>query len=136
MPRTYVVFYREPKGEVPVLEWLAKLRKTNQRAYASCVAAVEHLATSGHELRRPLADLLRDGIYELRIRKGRVHYRILYFFHGRDLAILGMQSPRRMLYPMSKSTGACGVNEHLNRIRKATAIRNRSASSWQRPKMH
>ena len=89
MPRTSVVFYREPTGEVPVLEWLARLRKTNQRAYESCVAAVERLAASGHELRRPLADLLRDGIYELRVRKGRVHYRLLYFFHERDLAILG-----------------------------------------------
>ena len=33
--------------------------------------------------------MLRDGIHELRIRKGRVNYRILYFFHGRNLAILG-----------------------------------------------
>ncbi len=44
---------------------------------------------SGHELRRPLADFLRDGIHELRVRKGRVNYRILYFFHGRNLPILG-----------------------------------------------
>ena len=89
MPRTSVVFYRELDGEVPVLTWLAKLRKKDQRAYAICVAAVERLAALGHELRRPLADLLRDGIYELRIRKGRVNYRILYFFHGQGLAILG-----------------------------------------------
>ena len=89
MPRTSVVFYREPAGEVPVLEWLTTLRKTNQRAYETCVAAVERLAVFGHELRRPLADLLRDGIYELRVRKGRVNYRILYFFHGRGVAILG-----------------------------------------------
>ena len=74
---------------MPVLDWLAKLRKTNQRAYETCVAAVERLAVFGHKLRRPLADLLTDGIYELRIRKGRVNYRILYFFHGRELAILG-----------------------------------------------
>ena len=74
---------------MPVLEWLVKLRKTNPRAYASCAAAVERLAMLGHELRRPMADLLREGIYELRIRKGRVNYRILYFFHGRDLAALG-----------------------------------------------
>jgi hypothetical protein len=66
-----------------------RLRKTNQPAYETCVAAIERLAVFGHELRRPLADLLRQGIYELRIRKGRVNYRILYFFHGRGLAILG-----------------------------------------------
>ena len=53
------------------------------------VAAIARLAEFGHELRRPLADILRDGIYELRIRKGRVNIRILYFFHGRGLAILG-----------------------------------------------
>jgi len=52
------------------------------------VAAIGRLAQFGHELRRPLADFLRDGIHELRMRKGRVNYRILYFFHGRDLVVL------------------------------------------------
>ena len=42
----------------------------------------------GHELRRPLADFLRDGIYELRASHRRVQYRILYFFHGRNIAII------------------------------------------------
>ena len=42
----------------------------------------------GHELRRPAADMLRDGIYELRAKKGHVQYRLLYFFHGRNIAIL------------------------------------------------
>ena len=30
----------------------------------------------------------RDGIHELRVRRARVNYRILYFFHGRDPAVL------------------------------------------------
>ena len=89
MPKTIVVFYREKTDDVPVLEWLKELRHSDRRAYESCVAAITRLAESGHELRRPLADILREGIYELRIRKGRVNYRILYFFHGRNLAILG-----------------------------------------------
>lgn len=42
----------------------------------------------GHELRRPEADFLRDGIYELRSHFGTVNYRVLYFFHGRNVAIL------------------------------------------------
>src|ERR1022692_1340775 len=70
MPRTNVVFYQEKSGEAPVLEWLGELRRTNRRAYETCVASVERLAIFGHELRRPLSDLLRDGIHELRIRKG------------------------------------------------------------------
>jgi phage-related protein len=89
MPRTDVVFYQEDRNDVPVLDWLKELHRSDLRAYESCVAAIARLAEFGHELRRPLADILRDGIYELRIRKGRVHYRILYFFHGRNLAILG-----------------------------------------------
>ncbi len=32
--------------------------------------------------------MLRDGIYELRAKKGHVQYRLLYFFHGRNIAIL------------------------------------------------
>ena len=32
--------------------------------------------------------MLRDGIYELRARLGTVNYRILYFFHGRNVAVL------------------------------------------------
>jgi hypothetical protein len=89
MPRIDVVFYHEDGRDVPVLDWLKELRRTDQRAYESCVAAIGRLSECGHELRRPLADTLRNGIYELRIRKGRVNYRILYFFHGRNLAILG-----------------------------------------------
>ena len=42
----------------------------------------------GYELRRPKSDFLRDGIYELRARKGRVNYRVLYFFHGKNVALL------------------------------------------------
>jgi phage-related protein len=31
---------------------------------------------------------LRDGIYELRAKRGHVNYRLLYFFHGRQVAIV------------------------------------------------
>ena len=45
-------------------------------------------APAGHELRRPEADFLRDGIYELRASLGGVHHRILYFFHGAIAAVV------------------------------------------------
>ena len=88
MPRTPVYFYQEQPGDVPVLDWLHELRRRDRRAYAKCVARIQRLAELGHELRRPEADFLRDGIYELRARRGRVHYRLLYFFHGRQAAVL------------------------------------------------
>lgn len=89
MPRTDVIFYQQDPQNVPVLDWLQDLRRSDRKAYESCIAAIERLSNFGHELRRPLADMLRDGIHELRIRKGHVNHRILYFFHGRNLAILG-----------------------------------------------
>src|SRR5437773_12114837 len=88
MPRTHLAFFQETDGEAPVVNWLRELRRTNQKAWANCRARIELLAQSGHELRRPAADYLRDGIYELRAKRGHVQYRILYFFHGRQAAIL------------------------------------------------
>ena len=88
MPQTEVYFYQDERGRVPVVEWLTELRQSDRRAYAKCVARIRRLAAAGHELRRPEADFLRDGVYELRARQGHVNYRILYFFHGRNVAIL------------------------------------------------
>jgi len=53
----------------------------------------------GHELRRPEADLLRDTIYELRARRGRVHYRLLYFFHGIQAAVLACGLDKKARVP-------------------------------------
>ena len=88
MPRTHVAFYQEADGEAPVVNWLRELLRTNERAWTNCRARIELLAQSGHELRRPAADYLRDGIYELRAKQGHVQYRLLYFFYGRQVAIL------------------------------------------------
>jgi phage-related protein len=88
VPHIEVVFYQEEPGDVPVLAWLEELRVKNPKAYAKCVAKIKRLEELGHELRRPEADYLRDGIYELRARKGHVNYRILHFFHGREIAVL------------------------------------------------
>lgn len=88
MPETEVHFYQEDDGDVPVRDWLAELQQRNRPAFAKCVQAIERLAQFGHELRRPHADMLRDGVYELRVRHKRVNYRILYFFHGRNVAVL------------------------------------------------
>ena len=88
MPQTAVRVYRAPDGAVPLLAWLEELEATAPRAYAKCLERILRLAKLGRELRRPLADALRDGIRELRIRVGRVNYRILYFFSGSDVVCL------------------------------------------------
>src|SRR5205823_5617986 len=78
MPRTEVVFYRDDDGSVPVLEWLGELPL---KARLKCIVRIERLRELGHELRRPEADFLRDGIYELRVSLNHIQYRILYSFH-------------------------------------------------------
>ena len=85
MPKTQVVFYREVDGTVPVLDWFGGLPA---KAQDKCRVRIQRLSELGHELRRPEADLLRDGIYELRVGLQHINYRILYFFHGRVAAIL------------------------------------------------
>jgi phage-related protein len=42
----------------------------------------------GYELRRPEADMLRDGIYELRVGLRGANYRMLYFFAGRNAVVV------------------------------------------------
>ncbi len=77
-PPTEVRLFQEDDASVPLLCWLDSLPRKVQN---KCIVRVERLAERGHELRRPEAALLRDGIYELRVRYGRVNYRMLYFFH-------------------------------------------------------
>jgi phage-related protein len=88
MPQTRLLFFRNADGLAPAWEWLKDLRARSPKAYAKCAVRIRRLAELGHELRRPEADLLRDGIYELRSRLGTVNYRILYFFHDRKVAVL------------------------------------------------
>jgi phage-related protein len=85
VPRTRVVFYKDREDNVPVLEWLDGLPA---RIQDKCVVKIERLRELGHELRRPEADLLRNGVYELRVGREGMNYRILYFFHGRVAAVL------------------------------------------------
>lgn len=88
MPRTRLVIYQEVDGTAPLLKWLERLARRAPTAYAKCVAKLQLLGEMGHELRRPAADFLRDGIYELRIKVITVNYRILYFYHGRNTVVL------------------------------------------------
>lgn len=84
MPQTDVTFYRE--GEAILFrEWLSHLPIPAQ---SKCLNYVRLLEAFGHELRRPTADFLRDGIYELRPTSQNVNYRILYAFVGKQAAIV------------------------------------------------
>ena len=85
VPRVDAVFYQDADGACPFIEWTDSL---DDAVVEKLVATVESLELNGTELRRPTADLLRNGIYELRLRHYKVQYRVLYFFHGRVAVVL------------------------------------------------
>jgi len=87
MPRTEVRVFKY-QNTVPIFDWLTDLRSSEPKVYAKCLARIQRLAELGSELRRPESDILRDGIYELRIGHRHMNYRILYFFFGKNLACL------------------------------------------------
>ena len=85
MPKISVLLYRAGDGSCPFVEWFDELPAKIQD---KCYLRLERLRDLGHELRRPEADFLRDGIYKLRISLRGVHHRILYFFHGTAAAVV------------------------------------------------
>jgi hypothetical protein len=109
------VVFQECQRVPPVWEWLKDLRVKNEKAYAKCAIRIKRLGEMGHELRRPESDFLRDGIYELRARLGTVNYRILYFFHGRDVAILANAITKENEIPIVE------INRAIERRRLFTA---------------
>jgi len=79
MPKIELILYKGEDNTVPFINWL---RNLTPKPRDKCIIKIERLRDHGHELRRPEADYLRDGIYELRVRFGTVNYRMLYFFYG------------------------------------------------------
>jgi phage-related protein len=85
LPAVEVVYYRETDGSVPLIEWFGTLPT---KVIQKCHVKLGRLEELGHQLRRPEADYLRDEIYELRASYQGIHYRMLYFFHGREVIIV------------------------------------------------
>ena len=71
----------DEKGGNPVRRFIEALSDKEQ---AKIAAYISELRTQGHNLRRPLAGYLGDGIYELRPRNNRV----FYFFFLKDNVVL------------------------------------------------
>lgn len=85
MPETVVVIYAEEDGSAPLIGWLDSLET---EARIRCVERLTLLGQKGHELRRPHAENIGDDLYELRVKFFRLNLRMLYFFHGRTVAVV------------------------------------------------
>lgn len=99
MPYTVLFVFRDADGRTPLLEWLATLQDRNRKAYRLALTLIRRLRECGFDMRRPGADILEDGIYELRWHVGKVQYRILYFFKGANQAVLSHGITKKNVVP-------------------------------------
>lgn len=88
MPKTEVRLFRKKSGEVPLLDWLDSLQDSVQTKCLRAMGRLEQLGFKLHVGSRKEAAYLEKGIYELRVRRGRVNYRMLYFFHGKVAIVI------------------------------------------------
>ena len=80
-----VKYYKDLEGNCEVKEFIENL-KTKQQG--KVLAWIDMLKKEGPALPRPFADLLRDGIHELRIKISGNQMRVLYFFIFQNYIIL------------------------------------------------
>ncbi|MCL2722740.1 MAG: type II toxin-antitoxin system RelE/ParE family toxin [Treponema sp.] len=80
-----MLYYIEQDGTKPVEDYIRKL-SINERA--KTLAFIDNLKENGANLHRPYADLLEDGIHELRIKLTGTQVRVLYFFCYQNIIIL------------------------------------------------
>jgi len=82
----YIVkFYRTPRGECPVIDFIEELdKKTRAKIYRYLALLQEY----GPNLPRPYADHVKGKIKELRVKTSVGGIRILYFFFIRHNVIM------------------------------------------------
>ncbi|MBD3390979.1 MAG: type II toxin-antitoxin system RelE/ParE family toxin [Chitinivibrionales bacterium] len=84
-PKWKIIYYRDKKGRSEVFDFFAK-RKAGEKAKVA--AFMRCLENEGPQLPRPYADLLEDGIHELRVKLKGNQTRVLYFFCYRSFIVL------------------------------------------------
>ncbi|MBF0490910.1 MAG: type II toxin-antitoxin system RelE/ParE family toxin [Candidatus Omnitrophica bacterium] len=108
----HVYFFVDEHGRSPVEEFIGGLTEKEDmkvRAY------IKILKEFGHNLRRPVADYLGEGIYELRPQA----HRIFYFFFMKDSAVL--------LHVIRKKTDKIPINDFnlcIKRKKEVEALKN------------
>ena len=71
-------------------------------------------ATARARARRPEADFLRGGVYELRVGLQDINYRMLYFFHGREAVVVSHGIVKERLVPQREIELALQRKEQFN----------------------
>lgn len=77
----HVYYFIEKDGRCPVEEFMGELTEKERE---KVVAYIKILKEFGHNIRRPIADYLGQGIYELRPQA----HRVFYFYFMKDSVVL------------------------------------------------
>lgn len=80
-----VLYYESSEGKCPTMDFIDSRNKRNQAKLLSFISLLQEY---GPNLPRPYADLLKDGIHELRVKLSGGQVRFLYFFCYRDIIVL------------------------------------------------
>ncbi len=110
-----VLLYETENQQCPVQDFIDAQSNLNQ---AKILSIIEQLQNQGPILPRPYADLLTDGIHELRIKLSGNQTRILYFFCYQKFIIL--------THSFIKTTDKVPVSE----IKKAKEVREEFLSRY------
>ncbi len=80
-----IEFYSNEDGFCELERWILKQKESHRD---KIIAWIDKLQEMGPLLPRPYADILRDGIHELRIKVAHNQVRILYFFVFQNRIVL------------------------------------------------
>lgn len=80
-----IIYYEGEDGHCPLQEFIDDRKVRDQ---AKILAWIGQLEQRGPQLPRPYADLLEDGIHELRVTASGDQVRVLYFFCYREFIVL------------------------------------------------
>ncbi len=83
--RWHILYYESTNGQCPIQEFIDGRKERDQAKVLSWISLLED---QGPNLPRPYADLLTDGIHELRIKLSGDQVRALYFFSYREFIVL------------------------------------------------
>jgi phage-related protein len=103
-----VIYYETDEGKCPLMEFIDSNTLRNQ---AKILSNISFLEEKGPNLPRPYADILQDGIHELRIKLSGDQIRILYFFCYQNFIVL--------THAFTKNTNKVPKSE----IKKASRVR-------------
>ncbi len=81
----FIIYYTNKDGKCLIEDFINSRKVRNKAKILSFLAILEE---KGPTLPRPYADILEDGIHELRIKLSGNQYRILYFFCYKEYIVL------------------------------------------------